>query len=128
MIKLLAGLLGGRTWLAWLIAGGSVLAVLGGLYAWVDHGGYNRATLEWTVKYEEREQDILRQRIAEADRQSVVNYEAKQAERAAIEELERELADREALISRLQDEAAADPDATRLGINADAVSRINRIQ
>lgn len=128
IIAMLAGLLGGKTWLAWLLSAAAVLTTLVGLAVWIDQGGYRRATLEWTVKYEQRERAIDKMRFDELERQAFANDQAKAAERAALEELERELAERELLIDQLREEAAADPDAEQLGINAAAVARINRIQ
>ena len=128
IIGLLAGLLGGKTWLAWLVAGGSVLAILGGTYAWIDHGGYKRAELKWTVKYEQREREIAELRFKELERQAYANDQAKADERAALEQLEREFAALQELNQQLLEEAAADPDRDNIGLSASAVDRLNRIR
>lgn len=128
MIRLLAGLLCGKTWLAWLIVAGGALAALSGLYAYVDHGGYARAEAKWSQKYDARERALEAQRFKELDRQATVNAEAKarEAERLAAEqrradELERQLAQNDR-------EAEADPTAGRIGLGADSVDRLNRIR
>jgi hypothetical protein len=68
-------------------AGGVLLALagLGGAYAWIDHRGYERATQEWTVKYQQREDERNRQRLAELDRQATANAAAKAEEEAELE-------------------------------------------
>lgn len=127
MIKFIAGLLGGNTLMAWLIVAGLGLGAVGGVYWWVDHGGYNRATLEWTVKYNDRELELERQRIAELDRQATANDRAKAAERAAVEQLRNELAQAERELQEQSHAADIDPNADRVGLGADSVSRIGRI-
>lgn len=128
MISLLASLLGGRTWLAWVIVAGAAFAGLGGAYAYIDHRGYERATLEWTVKYQRRETELAQQRADELDRQAAVNAQAKAHEQQALVEMESQLAASQALVDELAREAAQDPNANKLGIDADAVDRLNRIQ
>jgi hypothetical protein len=127
MIKLIAGLLGGNTLIAWLIVAGLGLGALGGVYWYVDHGGYQRATLEWTVKYNDRELALEKQRIAELDRQALANDRAKAAERAAIEQLRNELAQAERELEEQSHEADNDPNADRVGLSAGGVQRIGRI-
>lgn len=127
MIKLIAGLLGGNTLIAWLLVAGLGLGAVGGVYWYVDRQGYNRATLEWTVKYTERELALERQRLAELDRQALANDRAKAAERAAIEQLRNELAQAERELQEQSHEADIDPNADRIGLGADSVSRIGRV-
>jgi hypothetical protein len=128
MIRVLAALLGGKTWLAWLIVAGGGLAALGGLYAYVDHQGYKRASAHWSQKYEARERALETQRFREIDRQATVNAEAKarEAERLAAER--RRAAELEALIVDLSRAAEADPNRDRIGLGADSVDRLNRIR
>lgn len=127
MIKILSALLGGKTWLAWLIVAGLGLGALGGVYWYVDHGGYQRATLEWTVKYNDRELALERQRLAELDRQAQANDQAKAAEAARIAQLRNELAQLERELEEQSHAADNDPNADRIGLGADSVHRINRI-
>lgn len=127
MIKLIASLLGGKTWLVWLIVAALGLGALGGAYWWVDHGGYQRATLEWTVKYNDRELALERQRLAELDRQATANDSAKAAEAARIAQLRNELAQAERELQEQSHEADIDPNADRVGLGSDSVLRINRI-
>lgn len=127
MIKLIAGLLGGNTLMAWLLVAGLGIGALGGVYWYVDHGGYNRATLEWTVKYNERELALERQRFAELDRQALANDNAKAAEAARNAQLRSELAEMEKQLEEQSHAADNDPNADRIGLGADSVSRIGRI-
>lgn len=127
IIKLLAGLLGGKVWLAWLIVAGLGLGAVGGVYWWIDNGGYQRATLEWSVKYTQRENELERRRIAELDRQALANDTAKAAEAARIAVLREEKAKLERDLIALADAASSDPNATREGLGADSVARINSV-
>lgn len=127
MIKFIAGLLGGNTLMAWLIVAGLGLGAVGGVYWWVDHQGYQRATLEWTVKYNDRELALEKQRLAELDRQATANDRAKAAEAARIAQLRNELAQRERELEEQSHEADVDPNADRVGLGADSVRRIQRI-
>lgn len=128
MIALLARLLGGRTWLAWLVVAGLSAGALGGLYAWVDHQGYRRAEAKWSQKYEDREAQLQTARFKELDRQATVNAEAKarEAERLAAEH--RRVDELEALLAELSTQADADPNRDRPGLSAGAVDRLNRIR
>ena len=128
MITLLARLLGGRTWLAWLIVVGLSVGTLGGLYAWVDHQGYARASAAWGKKYDARETELQAQRFRELDRQATANAEAKarEAERLAAEQ--QRVEELELLLADLSKQADADPDRDRPGLSAGAVDRINRIR
>ena len=125
--KLLTRLLGGSSFLAWLAVAGLCLGAAGGAYWWVDNHGYQRATLEWSVKYTQREVDLERRRLAELDRQATANDIAKAAEAARIAQLRNEAAQMERRLQDLAKEATSDPDAERLGINADSVARINSV-
>lgn len=128
MIALLARLLGGRTWLAWLLVGGLSLGTLGGLYAWADHHGYARASAAWQKKYDAREAELQAERFRELDRQATANAEAKarEAERLAAEQ--RRVDELEALLAELSAQADADPNRDRPGLSAGAVERLNRIR
>lgn len=128
IIRLLAGLLGGKTWLAWLIAAAMAATALAGVYAYVDHQGYKRAATEWSAKYEKREAELQAARFRELDRQATANAEAKarEAERLAAEQ--RRAEELEALLDELAAAAKADPNADRIGLGADSVERLNRIR
>ena len=128
MIALLARLLGGKTWLAWLIVAALSAGALGGLYAWVDHQGYARASAKWEKKYDAREAELQAARFKELDRQATANAEAKarEAERLAAEQ--RRVAELERQIAENDKAADADPNRDRIGIGADSVERLNRIR
>lgn len=128
IIAWLARLLGGRTWLAWMIAAASIAGALGGIYAYVDHGGYKRATLEWSQKYDRREAELQAMRFRELDRQATANAEAKAAESAKLKEMAERLAELEAAAIENDRAAEADPNADRIGLGADSVERLNRIR
>jgi len=127
MIALLARLLGGSTIAAWLVVAGLGVAATGGAYLWAQNQGYQRATLEWSVKYQERELALERQRLAELDRQALANDQAKAAEAARIAQLRNELTALERELQEQAHEADIDPDADRVGLSAGGVLRLQRI-
>lgn len=128
MIPLLARLLGGRTWAAWLVVAVLSISALGSVYAWIDHQGYARASAAWSKKYDAREAALTEQRFRELDRQATVNAEAKarEATRLAAEQARADAL--EAMIADLSAAAEHDPNAQRIGIGADSVDRLNRIR
>lgn len=115
-------------WQVGLIVGAALaLAGICGTVAFqLDQGGYRRATLEWTVRYEQRERQLEEQRLKELDRQATVNAAAKAAEQVRIAELQNRVADLDLLANELLTEAANDPNAARIGLDAAAVDRISR--
>ena len=126
MIKALAGLLGLKSWVTWLIIAGASLSALGGVYAYVDHGGYARAAHEWSTKYDAREAAWLKASIAEAERQSLANQIAKEKEAAALAAERARAAALEAQIAELEKAAEADVNHARVGLGAASVDRLNR--
>lgn len=108
---------------------GALAAILGsaaGIYAWIDHQGYQRATLEWTVKYNAREAELKQQAADELARQQAANDAAKAEEEAQLEaERKRQMAAID-LAMTLANEAAADPNADNIALDAAAVDRHNR--
>lgn len=127
MIAILARLLGGSTIAAWLLIGVLGAGALGGAYLWAQHQGYQQATLEWSVRYQERELALEKQRMAELDRQALANDQAKAAERARLAALHNELAQLELQLQERADEAAKDPDRGNIACNLDCVRRHNSI-
>jgi hypothetical protein len=109
-------------------AAGVLLAIAGlfGLYNWGHADGYQKATLEWTVKYQKREAELEHQLITEVDRQATANAEAKADEEAAIEDYRLKLEAANKLALQLADEAAKDPAAENIALDAEAVARHNR--
>ena len=124
----LAGVLGGRSWLAWLIVAVMALGSVGGLYAWIDHGGYSRASAEWSVKYERRENEIRTARFKELDRQAAVNDAAKAREAIALAAEAARADALDKLIAGLNAAADEDPNRDDLCLGADSVERLNRIR
>lgn len=109
--------------LAFLVATGGAYA-LGNRQG--DAEGYRRAALEWTVKYEQRENELLKRLFDELDRQAYANDLAKEQERRELEVMREHLAVMAKLAEDLAREAAADKDAARIALNADAVERYRR--
>ena len=128
MIAIIARLLGGKTWAAWLVVAVLSTGVAGVVYAWIDHGGYARASAAWEKKYDAREAELAQQRFRELDRQATVNAEAKAREAARLAAEQKRADELEALIADLTADADADPNRDRIGLGADSVSRINRIR
>jgi len=128
MIRALAALLGGKTWLAWLMVAGLGLGAVSGLYAYVDHQGYKRAETKWSQKYDARELELQTARFRELDRQATVNAHSK-AREAVILAAEQARADAlEALIADLASAADEDPNKDRIGLGADSIKRLDRIR
>lgn len=127
-IALLTGLLGGKAWLAWLVAAGVGLGAVGGLYAYVDHQGYARAEAKWSQKYDAREAELQAVRFRELDRQATANAEAKAREAERIASMEAEIAALEAVVVENDRGAEADPNRDRVGLGADSINRLNRIR
>lgn len=127
MITLLARLLGGSTIAAWLVVGVLGAGAVGGAYLWATHQGYQRATLEWSVRYAEREAELQRLAFQELDRQAAANDAAKANEAARLAQLRNELAQRERELQEQSHEADIDPNAGRVGLGSDSVYRLNRI-
>ncbi len=127
-IALLAGLLGGKLWLAWLIVAGLGLGAVGGLYVAVDHGGYKRAAAEWTIKYEKREAALNEERFKELDRQATANDAAKAAEAERLAAEQSRVAELELQIAEMDKAADVDVNRDRIGLGADSVDRLKRIR
>lgn len=128
MIPIIARLLGGKTWAAWLLVAVLAIGAAGGTYAWVDHQGYARASAAWSQKYEAREAALQAQRFRELDRQASANAEAKAREAARLAAEQARADALEALIDELTAAAEHDPNAARIGLGADSVDRLNRIR
>lgn len=128
MNPLLTALLGGKTWIVWLIAAGVGLSALAGVGLWIDRNGYQRAAAEWTIKYDKRELELNEQRFKEIDRQATANAEAKAKEAARLAAEMARAAELEARVLELEQQAENDPNANRIGLGADSVARLNQIR
>lgn len=128
MITLIARLLGGSTIAAWLVVGVLGLGAVGGAYLWASHHGYQRATLEWSVKYQEREAELQRLAFQELDRQAAANEAAKANEAARLAQLRNELSALERQLQEQSNAADNDPDAGRIGLSSDGVQRLNQLR
>jgi hypothetical protein len=115
-------------WRVLTIAGAlaAILGTLGGIYLYIDHEGYRRATLEWQIKYDKREAELKQQLADELDRQQSINAMAKADEEAALEAYRLKLEAATKLALQLADEAAKDPNAGNIALDAGAVDRHNR--
>jgi hypothetical protein len=110
-----------------------VVGLLGGAFAYVEKvkhdayaNGYQKATLEWTIKYNAREAELKQQAADELARQQAANDAAKAEEEAQLEaERKRQMAAID-LAMTLANEAAADPNADNIALDAAAVDRHNR--
>lgn len=115
-------------WRLLTIAGAlaAILGTLGGIYLYIDHEGYRRASLEWQIKYDKREAELKEQTFKELDRQATANAEAKAEEDAALEAYRLHLLEMATRNMQLTQEAAADPNRDNVALDADAVARHNR--
>lgn len=90
--------------------------------------GYSAAETKWSAKYNERENELIRARMAETERQLAANQAAKKAEAERIAKLQSEKQDLENLIKDLSNEADADPAADTICLSPDAGVRINKVR
>ncbi len=102
------------------------LGLVGGVYLYIDHQGYQRATQEWTIKYERREAELKQQTADELARQQAANDAAKAEEDAALEQLRQQQIAADLLRYQIEKEAALDPNHDNIALDADAVDRHNR--
>lgn len=117
LIPIWARLAGAAVLIAGMIAGGWAIV------ARADSAGYQRATLEWTLREERLKAELAQLRADEIDRQQSINAMAKAAEEAELEALRIKLASSQALNIQLADEAAADPNHDNIAFDAAAVDR-----
>lgn len=110
------------------IAVGLVIAAIGLAVIMIDRRGYNRAEAQWSAKYNQRENDLIRASMAEAKRQLEANQAAKKAEAERIAIIRAHNQALEIRIKELEDEAALDPDAERISLSPSAGVRINRVR
>lgn len=96
--------------------------------AWIYNRGYNSAAAAWSVKYNQRENDLIRASMAETARQQAANAEAKKLEAERIAQLEADNEKLSQLIKDLSDEADKDPAADNVCLSPDSRVRINKIR
>lgn len=107
-----------------IAAGGlAILGTVGGIAYKLDQDGYHRAELEWTVKYQKREAELNQQRVDELDRQASINAMAKADEAAALEAYRLKLREMAQLTLQLMEQAAEDPNANKVALDAEAIAR-----
>lgn len=90
--------------------------------------GYGAAETKWSAKYNERENELIRARMAETERQLAANQAAKKAEAERIARIEAEKLALENLIKELSNEADADPAADNVCISESGRVRINKVR
>lgn len=107
----------------------AIVIALFGLYSYsLYNKGYNSAVVVWSAKYNARENELIRQSMAEAARQQAANQAAKKAEAERIAKLEADNTALENLIKELSDEADKDPAADNVCLSPDSLQRINKIR
>ncbi len=111
-----------------LILAGIVLAAIIGYGEWRGHTRYNQAVALWSAKYNQRENDLIRASMAEADRQRKANEAAKALEAERIAQLEADNEKLSQLIKELSDEADKDPAADSIVLSPSARLRINKVR
>lgn len=122
-------------WALGSIAGGYIKPILYGLAAaavlftawWLYDAGYDRATDQWSAKYNKREAEIATQVAAEVSRIAQANAQAKANEAARLKKLSEENAALEQRIKELQDEADADPERDRVCLSDGSRLRIDSV-
>ena len=113
---------------AYLLAALVAIAALWGVYAYVDHQGYQRAAVEYQARYDKLVSEYNDARAKEIMRQVMANNAAKALEAARIAELQAANSELETRIKELADEADKDPDAGRAALGASSVQRINKVR
>ena len=113
--------------------GKTIALVLAGILivvftASVYNKGYRSAEAKWSVKYNQRENDLIRASMAETARQQAANQAAKRLEAERIAQLEADNQKLSQLIKELSDEADKDPAADNVCLSPDAGVRINRVR
>lgn len=98
-----------------------VVAALGGIYLWIDHGGYVRGTADTTAKYEKQ--------LAAIDAANKAAIEDVNAfVRKILDDNKRKDKDLQDALDQVDDESAAAPDADQSSLDRDSVRRLNRIK
>lgn len=113
--------------------GKTIALVLAGILfvvftASVYNKGYQSAAAAWSVKYNTRENQLIRKAMEETARQQAANQEAKRLEAERIAQLEADNQKLSQLIKELSDEADKDPAADNVCLSPDAGVRINRVR
>ena len=112
----------------YLLGALAAVALLWGLYTYVDHHGYQRAAVEYQIKYDKLVAEYNDARTKEILRQVMVNNASKALEAARIAALQAANSELETRIKELADEADKDPDAGRAALGASSVRRINSVR
>lgn len=88
---------------------------------YIDDRAFKSGVSKTTIRYEERMQQ-------EAERIREANEASLEAARTVEKQLRKQLEARNEQIQQIIEEGSIDPDADRLSIGPDSVSRINRIR
>jgi len=112
----------------YVLAALAAVVVLWGVYAYIDHQGYQRAAVEYQARYDKLVAEYNDARTKEIMRQAAANNAAKALEAARIAELQAANSELETRIKELADEADKDPDAGKPALGAAGVRRINSIR
>ncbi len=98
------------------------------VYTYVDHNGYRRAAMEYTLKIERIHAEYKDAADKETDRQRLANDLAKQREALRIAKMQ---ADNQSLLEQIEElerEASQDPDAGKPVLGAPSVRRVNKVR
>jgi hypothetical protein len=128
MIVGLAKLLGVDKWLVGAVAVLIAVSALCGVYAYIDHRGYQRAAVIYQARIDKLVNDYKAAENAEIERQNAANNAAKAREAAAIAEMQAANSKLDTDTKGLADEAAADPNAGEPVLGAPSVRRINKVR
>ena len=109
-----------------IIFGLAALALAGALW-WANDAGYDRATDQWSAKYNKREAEIATAVTAEINRVTQANALAKAQEAKRLSDLAIENAALEQKIKEMSDEADADPDRDRVCLSDGSRLRIDSV-
>lgn len=95
---------------------------------WLYSKGYSSAEAKWSVKYNNRENELIRKAMDEQSRQRAANEAAKKVEAERIAMIRAENQALEERIKELEHEADNDPDADRIGVSDGSRMRIDSVR
>lgn len=97
-------------------------------YNKIYQSGYDKATLEWSIKLEKFKTDLQAKTIEEVERRDKINNQVKKREAETIAELQEELGQLQKTLKEQAIEASKDPDSDTKSLNDSSVMRINKIR
>ncbi|WP_455918863.1 hypothetical protein [Ensifer canadensis] len=112
----------------YLLGALAAFVALWAVYTYVDHKGYQRAAMEYTLKIERIHAEYKDAADQETERQRLANDLSKQREALRIAKMQADNQSLQEQIEELEREASQDPDAGKPVLGAPSVRRINKVR